>query len=298
MNFPKHYLFSFVFAFLSQLVPFTAVFAQDDTYSNPESCENRRGIEYGGLAGFFFANRTTAGFYSGKPGNENNVEYVFRNKYWYNEIYELLGANDTVVIAGYPDKMKYTPSFSFGLFAKWDRDCHTGFYLQFSYVKLQAKDVVTLEVDPKEYLTEPDIRLCPVYGTEERNMVDLGFNHAFGDAGIARLTLGGGISMNNSLVKESVLRIESRSYNLVKVYGNNSYIPGGTQQAYEIRQGGIGFGLFGTLGARFEFSPAIAVEPGIMVRYEKIVIDPTAGFTPQINLFLKIAFRDLLSFSE
>jgi hypothetical protein len=272
--------------------------AQDNEYGDTARCHERRGLEYGVNAGFYFAGKETAGFYTGKPGNENNVNYVFKNEYWNDEIYLLLGAADTFFVREYPEKMKYDPSFSFGLFAKYDLDCRTGIYLQFTYAKLQAKDVVTIEVDPKDYLTEPDIRLCPIVGTEERNLVDLGITHAFGNHKIARLILGGGINMNNSLVKEHVLVIEDKPFNLVNQYLNNSYVPGGNQQAYEVRQGGIGFGIFGTVGARLEFSPTIAIEPGFTFYYKHIAVEPNSGFTPHMSFFLRLCFRDLVSFSD
>lgn len=272
--------------------------AQDNEYSDSARCFERRGLEYGVNAGFYFAGKETADFYSGKPENENNVNYVFNNEYWNDEIYLLLGAADTFFVREYPQNMKYEPSFSFGLFAKYDLNCRTGIYLQFTYAKLQAKDVVTIEVDPKDYLTEPDIRLCPIVGTEERNLLDLGINHAFGNNKIARILLGGGINMNNTLVKEHVLVIEDKPYNLVNQYLNNSYVPGGNQQSYEVRQGGIGFGIFGTVGARFEFSPAIAIEPGFAFYYKHIAIEPNSGFTPHMSFYLKLCFRDLVSFSD
>ncbi|MBK6347911.1 MAG: hypothetical protein IPF68_18620 [Bacteroidales bacterium] len=281
-----------------------ALKAQDEGYGNPEQCRERRGLEYGGIAGIYLAGRETADFYSGKPGNENNVEYVFKNQYWYNEIYQLLDVNDTARILEYPDKMKYNPAFSFGLFAKYDLDCRNSIYLQFSYARLTAKDVVSIEVDPKEYLTEPDIRLLPVYGTEERNMIDLGFTHAFGNNKVARVIVGGGINMNNTLVKEHILKVESKNgvtekdYNLVNIYGSNSYVPGGTQQSYEMRQGGIGFGIFGTVGMRLEFSPLIAIEPGFAYYYKQIMLEPGNGFSSQMNFYLRLCFRDLISFSQ
>jgi len=281
----------------------STVLAQDREYLNPERCLERRGLEYGAVAGFYIAGSETADFYSGKKENENNVEYVFKNRYWYDEIYQRMGAYDTIIVREYPEKMKYSPAFSFGLFVKYDLNCHTGIYLQFSYVKLTAKDVVSMEVDPPiDYLAEPDIRLSPIFGSEERNLVDLGFTHAIGNNSAARIIFGGGVNMNNTLVKEHLLRIEginsygNKDYNLVNVYGNNNYIPGGTQQAYEIRQGGIGFGFFGTIGARFEFSPAIAIEPVFTLYYKQIAIEPESGFTPHYNFSLRLCFRELLSF--
>lgn len=274
--------------------------AQNYLYSNEEDCKSRSGIEYGGIAGFYFAGNGSAGFYSGKEGNENNAKYIMKNKYWYDEIFQLVRANDTVFIKEYPGKMKYNPVFSFGLFVKYNLDCHKGFYLQFHYAKLTAKDVITFEVDPPiEYLAEPDIRHYPVIGIEERNMVDLGYNYIFGNNPASRFFIGGGVNMNSTLVKESVLRIEDKSYNMVNVYSSGqSYIPGAALQSYDFRQGGIGFGVFGTFGGRFEFNDAVAIEPGISVYYKHINLESYKGFYPQFNFFVKICLRDLVSFEQ
>lgn len=271
--------------------------SSQETYTK-DNCKNRSGFEYGGLGGIYIANNATADFYSGKPGNENNVEYVFTNQYWYEEIKRLLNANNSVMLKGYPGKMSYNPAFSFGLFVKYNFNCQTGIYAQFYYVKLRANDVVTVEVDPKEYLTEPDIRLCPIRGIEERNLIDLGVSHAIGLNKMSRLTLDAGISMNNTLVKENAIYIGEKKYDLVHVYGNNSYIPNSNQQMYQIRQGGIGFGVFASTGVRLEFSPSISIEPGLSAHFMKINLDTQTSMAPQLNLYVKLILRDVLSFNN
>lgn len=271
------------------------VFAQN--IFTKEECKNRSGFDYGGIAGIYMASDKSAGFYSGRPENENNVDYVFDNYYWYEEIRKLLNFNDTIFVREYPEKMGYSPAFSFGLFATYNFNCNTGIYVQFYYVKLRANDVVSFEVDPKEYLTEPDIRLIPIRAVEERNIVDLGITHAFGLSKTARLTLGGGISMNNSLVKEHSLVVESEKYNLVHVYGNRPYVPGSSQQSYEIRQGGIGFGLFGSVGVRMEFTPSVSIEPGFTTHLMNVNIKEKAGYTPEMNFYVKLILRDVLNFN-
>ncbi|HOI87370.1 MAG TPA: hypothetical protein PLV51_05880 [Lentimicrobium sp.] len=289
--------FSITFSFLFLLMLISVIAsAQYEDYSIPEDCKSRSGLEYGATAGFYIPGNGSANFYSGKPGNENNIEYVFRNTYWYNEIYQMLDANDKVILSEYPENMKYNPAFIFGLFAKYDLNCHTGIYIQFTNAKLRAKDVFSVEVDPPiDYLAEPDIRLFPVYGTEERNLADLGITYSPGNKRAARLMLGGGVSMNSTLVKESVVRIEGKVYDMVNKY-SGSYIPGSGQMVYDIRQGGIGFGVFGTVGGRFEFSNAIAIEPGFTVYYKKISLESASGFYPQYVFFVRLCLRDLISF--
>jgi len=278
-------------------VQFSPSLIAQESYTS-DNCINRSGFEYGVMGGIFMANNKTADFYSGKPENENSVDYLMSNSYRYNEIKQLVDFHDTLFVLEYPGKMSYSPAFSFGLFVKYDFNCHTGIYAQFSYVKLNSNDVVTFEVDPKEYLTEPDIRLFPIKGVEERNMLDLGISHAIGLNKNARMTIGGGISMNNTLVNESAIYIEEKKYSLVNIYGNRPYVPGTNQQSYEIRQGGIGFGIYGNVGARLEFSPTIAIEPGVIVHLMKVNLEEHADFLPQYNFYLKLIFRDLLNFEQ
>lgn len=273
--------------------------AQMLDYSIKEDCFSRSGFEYGAVAGFYLPGKGSAHFYSGKPAEENNAEYVFKNKYWYEEIFYNLDANDTVFIKGYPDKVKYTPTFQFGMFFSYNFNCHTSLYFQFSYVKLQVKDILTVEVDPPlEYLGEHDIRLFGIRAEEERNMFDVALNHYFGNNPTFRPMIGLGINMNNTLVKKHVLRIADKDYNLINIYGNRPYIPGGTAQGYDIRQGGIGFGAFATVGARLEFSKLIAIEPGFTFYYKYINLESAKGFYPQYNLFVRLCLRDLISFND
>jgi len=277
---------------------FTGASAQMYDYSIKEDCLSRSGFEYGAVAGFYLPGKGSAHFYSGKPGEENNVEYIFKNKTWYEEIYRNLDAHYKVYIKGYPDNIKYTPAFEFGMFFSYNFNCRTSLYFQFSYVRLLVKDIITLQVDSITYLAEPDIRLFGIRGEEERNILDVAVNHYFGNSPVIRPMIGLGINMNNTLVKKHVLRIADKDYNLVNVYGNRPYIPGGTQQGYDIRQGGIGFGVFATVGARLEFSKLVAIEPGFTFYYKQINLESAKGFYPQYNLFVRLCFRDLISFND
>ncbi len=288
----KKLLFISLFSFIVQLL------YSQETYTK-ENCKERSGFEYGGIAGIYLPNNSTADFYSGKPENENDVNYIFKNSYWYEEMRHLLNFNDTAFVLEYPQKMGYSPAFSFGLFVKYDFNCRNGIYAQFYYAKLKANDIVTVEVDPpQDYLAEPDIRLCPINGVEERNILDLGYSYSFGKSKTARFTLGGGVSMNNTLVKENVIYIGEKKYNLVHIYGNRPYVPNSNQQVYEIRQGGIGFGAFATAGVRMEFSPAIAIEPGCSVHYMKVNLEEDSKYNPEINFYVKLLFRDLLNLNN
>ncbi len=263
-----------------------------------EECKLRTGFEYGAIAGIYIADKASAAFYSGEPDKENYVNYVFNNPHWYEELWKMDFFKDTAYVLDYPEKMSYAPAFSFGLFVKYDLNCKTGIYAQFYYVKLRANDIVTVEVDPPiDALYERKIRHCPITGIEERNILDLGISHSFGLNKVSRLSVGAGVSMNNTLVKEHYIYISEKKYNLMRIYGNNLYIPNSNQQIFQVRQGGIGFGMFASIGVRFEFSPVVAIEPGASVHFMKINLDETSHLTPQMDFYLKLSFRDLLRFN-
>ncbi|HQB48160.1 MAG TPA: hypothetical protein PK785_04790, partial [Bacteroidales bacterium] len=44
------------------------------------------GWQFGINLGMYLANKNSAAFYNGLPGNENNIAYILKNYYWYNEI--------------------------------------------------------------------------------------------------------------------------------------------------------------------------------------------------------------------
>jgi hypothetical protein len=282
---------------LGVVINLTTILANAQDKFTSEQCKLRTGFEYGAIAGIYVANNSTADFYSGRPGNENYVNYVFDNPYWYEELWKMDFFKDTAYVLAYPGKMGYAPAFSFGLFVKYDFNCKTGLYAQFYYVKLRSNDIVTVEVDPPiEALYERKIRHCPISGIEERNILDLGISHSIGLNRVSRLALGLGVSMNNTLVKEHSIYISEKQYNLMRIYGNNLYVPNSNQQIFQIRQGGIGFGMFASLGVRLEFSPVVAIEPGASIHFMNVNLESASTLTPQMNFYLKLAFRDLLRF--
>ena len=245
-------------------------------------------FEYGVHTGIFIASNSTAQFYSGMPGNENSAEYIFENEYWYNEIMLSLNAHTSVKIEGYPQKMKYNPTLGFGAGFRYNMSERYSLNIQFYSLKYKVKDFITVEVDPKEYLTERDIRYCPVIGTEERVALDIGLTRTMTDNPVANLIVGAGLSMNSTMVKQSSIFIGNTEYNMIRIYGNRPYVPNSNLPQFEIRQGGVGFGFYGNVSIKLRLSDYVSAEPGIGSSFQQNMIVESAGLKYQLSIYLKL----------
>lgn len=248
------------------------------------------GIDLGG----YFANKYSANFYNGVPGNINNVQFVMSNTYWYQAIKLALNAADTVVVQGYPTNMHYQVALTGGVFLRFNFNRKNGIFLQADYTQLKAENVVTMEVDPKTYLTFPDIRQIPIAGREERAMLDLGYQRSFLMKSRIYFFVNGGVIMCYTHVKKSVLVVEGQEYNLINVYGNQAYVPNSNVQEFSTTQYGIGFGGLIGGGVGLPITDMFELEPGVSMQYYPVNLQGYPDYKPSFSIFLRI----LLGFSH
>lgn len=248
---------------------------------------------YGLNIGFYFANQKSAGFYSGKEGNENEISFILANKYRYDEIRQLLKA-DTFILRELPARMSYDPALMVGFLAKYQFDRHLGFIFQFNYVKLKATDFFTLEVDPMPFLTQPDIRLYGIVGEEERVNVELGLTAQYPIGNKINYFVEAGLNINDSEARENKIQIEGMEYDIVNIYGSQNYVPNTSLQTYDIRQGGIGFGIFLNTGVQFIFNENLSLDPSVSLWWKQINLAGYNAYTPHFSINVRFLFKDLL----
>ena len=80
-------------------------YAQEDDFSELDNQNSFGRWDLGLNFGLYLPSNYHAAFYNGSSGNVNNVDYVFKNKYWYQAIYNELNAADTVLVAELPTNM-------------------------------------------------------------------------------------------------------------------------------------------------------------------------------------------------
>ena len=247
--------------------------------------------------GMHWAASYQAKFYDGSPNNVNNINYVFGNKYWNQEIMNALNVADTFYLRELPGNMRYTGAFQIGLFFRKTFDNYFGFTIQFDYSKLTASDFFTLEVDPQPSIgQEPDIRIYPIWGIEDRVNIDLLFSHYFKTKSPYLMPfIETGLNINSVRVKENKIQIENLTYSLIDVYLNGSYVPGMPQSTYHVQQGGIGWGASLAAGLKMIFNDYVSIDPGFRVYYQSVNLEYYENLAFSYSFFVRLSLSDFFS---
>ncbi len=251
--------------------------------------------EFSGNFGYYKASSYHAEFYNAAPYNVNNLNYVFGNTYWYNDIkndFTEYANRDSFWVEEYPTKMKYNAAMMGGFSLRYNRSEMVSFNLHFNFAKLHLIDIVNFQVYPA-YPGEVESYVpCEVFGTESRSNIDFTVMFAFSPekpfSAIAEL----GFNLNNALVKESRIRILGYDYNLVDVYGSGGYVPNTGNDGFTVRQGGIGFGLSSAAGIRYRMSPDFAVEWVMNLYYTRVKLE---GYEEEYGMHYGTLLRLVMS---
>jgi len=281
---------------------FVAIFLSSNLMAQKDETLPENSFGYWDLGinfGMYWPSNYNAHFYDGSESNVNKMSWVFGNKYWYNDIYNVLNANDTVFVRELPTNMRYTPAFQVGLYFRRTFDNYFGFSLQFDYSKLTAADKFTVEVDPGFIAQEPDIRLFDIWGIEERVNIDLLVSRYFKLKNPMFLHFfEGGLNISSTRVKENKIRIETLEYSLVDNILTGSYVPNSGQNTYNIQQGGLGFGLSAAFGVKMRFNDQVSVDPGFRVYFQKIKLEGYDLMKPAFSVFVRLSLTDFFTSYE
>lgn len=257
----------------------------------------KRGWEVSGNFGYFMASSYQAAFYNGSPKNVNNLDYVFSNKYWRDEIDNLFLENtdrDSFLLVAYPGKMKYNGAMMAGLSARYNFSRAWALNFHFNFVKLYAEDFVSYQLYPP-YSGEVESYVnFPIYGSETRSNIDVAVMHAFKPykdfSPIAEI----GINLNSTHVKKSAIRVFEQEYNMVDVYGSGGYVPGSGNTEYVVDQGGLGFGLYTSAGLRYSMTRDFSMELAGIFYYSKINLEGYPDFSMHYGAILRLVVNPFM----
>ncbi len=258
-----------------------------------------KGWSIGANFGFYFANKNMANFYNGS--GTNDIGYVLDNIYWKESIEEEIGYNFDTIYPPWdlPQNMKYDAALAIGFYFKYNFSKSFALFFQTNYVKLKTTDIFILHLLKPSNTLVPRYNQYAIMGQEERFNIDAGVSKEVELNKVVRVYFETGLNMNNIKVLKNMIQIESRDYSIINVYGSQGYIPNGNMQEFQMRQGGIGWGiLFGT-GFRLVFNEHVSLDPGFTVYLQKNVIQdnttykPTySHFGPSYMAFIRFTFKD------
>lgn len=252
--------------------------------------EDVRGWSFGLNFGAYYPSKYSANYYNGDSLNENNVKYIMSNYFRYNEIYNSLGAHDTIQVQPFSQNMHYKIALRPGLYIQYTLDKTYSITMQFNYMALKAEDVLVIEVDHKDYLTKQDLRLIPLRGRERRVYADIGLRRNFIKTDDLSYFFIAGVNMNSTMVQKSAFYVQDEFGNDIEYDMRNIgiYNPYGVTQTYSPRyQGGVGFGIYGETGASFRFGNSVIVEPSLAIHYLKVNLERYKSMRPGFGAGLR-----------
>jgi len=251
-----------------------------------------RGLIFGINMGMFKGNSYNAMNYNGDTlKNENSINYILKNSYFYNEIKHELNERNFRLYA-LPGNMSYDASIMVGFYARYNYNNTTGLFISFNFTKLNTNGLFALSVDSATFTSEPALRYFPIYGLEERTYIDLGLHKEYYLGEKTNFIVEGGINFTNTLVKKNGITINNLDLSIINVYGSQTPIPGSGAIPYEVRQGGISFGFFGGCGLNLNFNDNVSVDPGLNIYYQSINLTGYEQYRLNYYLYVRLMLRN------
>lgn len=247
----------------------------------PEATSGRAlRFDYGMTMGFYIAHAATANYYNGT--GENSVESILSMSYNYNRVRQDIGYD--FQLHGLPTEMSYKPAVMLGFFGSIGFSPKASLMAEFNYAKLKAQDKFTLEIERVVFIEGDNIELYDIWGTEERLDLRFSFQYTFlSKSSYLHPFLESGVSITDTKMKENRIRIHSQTLSIRNP--SNTY--------YQVRDYGIGFGGFATLGLKMDVNESFALWAGYSANYSRINLGENDQFLLQHTIFLRFSLAGL-----
>lgn len=254
--------------------------------------------------GSYFANKYNASNYSGYGFDLSGVQNTFSTSLMYQKIINEFGGGygqtDQIALAlgvdphqwsfnegDMPVNMHYVPAILVGLNFKIPVDKKSAFIVNVNGSKLSIEGNFTMSTFvPSQSPTNPaiskNLKYFPIYGKEQRLLMQLGFQRIFGDD--EKLNFFGEIGLNGTLAKfdKNYIIINNLQIDLTQ-YINQTLYPSVPSR----RPVGFGIGAFAGLGMNIAINPKFTLQLLYTLTHEKI----NFGTNPALKLQNGIGFR-------
>lgn len=291
----SHILFSLFLIFFSFVS-----FSQTDVEKSRDYQD--MGFDFFVAGGAYFGSSVTAEYYNGAPYNENNLDYILKNKYWYDEINLVIQENypyagDSIWVEDYPSQMRYKMAFSIALGLRYKFNKHWCFVLNNSFARLTATDIFLLHFPTIEGNLRNDYAMANIMGKEDRFLIDVGMGYTMHPNDRIKPFFELGIQFNYVKTKEFIAVFErgelnEREYNLLNQYQGSSYVPGMQTGATNVIWGGPGFGFSGVVGVKFIFNQDVSIDPMFYASMSRFGIEGYKQFCFNYGIFVRLTLSD------
>lgn len=230
-----------------------------------------KGFSVGVNFGVYFANKSSATFYTGNNFYTPNDICVYLpcgsssgNPIIYNRIFDAIGGYD-FTLESFGDDLRYDPGLVLGANLRYQMGTYWSLQTDLNYSNLTAKGVIVLLVDrPNTNGTSDDyFESHPIWGKEQRLVISPGAQFNLSDPGQVVPYFDLGAILTSTRVKENKFRIQTLEYNILRPQLVNGQFINNKQQTTN------GLGFFGGLGMNIEFDKVI-FDFGYRASFEKV----------------------------
>lgn len=285
------------------------LFAQENTEGETtEETGKERSFKLGIYVGSYFANKYTAGSYDGYGFDMDGVRNTIFEKSWmYEKIVNQYGGGygqpDLIAPAvgvastadwsftkdDMPTNMRYTPAFLFGLQCRYSVDKKNAISLNLNAAKLNLSGNFTMTTRPPTGSSQINnsIQTFGIRGSEQRLMIQIGYNRILGDNEKANFFVEGGINMTYSQFDKNEILINNLQIDLLEFYDYQ-----GIQAGYTRKPRGMGYGAYAGFGVNITMSEKFTIQLMYSPSYEGIKI----GDNPKLKWQHSIGLRAYYNF--
>ena len=258
-----------------------------------------KGFDFMIAGGAYLGNKHNAAYYNGSFENENNLNYIFGNKYRYDEINQLIIANypyisDSVFLGELPMNMNYSLSMAISFGVKYKFNKNWAINLNYSFVNLKISDMFTITYNAEPGNMRNDYIMAHLVGRENRSLFDLSISYLFHPNRIVKPFLEAGLQFNYVKVNKFFALIEDREFELLDYYAGADYVPGYDRYRENIVFGGPGFGFSMAAGLKLAFNKYISLDPTVYVSASSFGLEGYKNIGLNYGFFIRIVMSDIV----
>lgn len=252
--------------------------------------------------GCYFGSKYNAQYYNGDYVNENNLSYLFDNKYRYDEInlmikdhYTYIG--DSIHYGGPLGNMKYRVAVMISLGLRYKFTKNWGIQLMYSFTRLKANGQFRLlyEAVPGNYHTGM-LDNQYILGKEDRSLIDLSACYHFTTKSIVKPFIEAGIQFNFVRIKSMEAVFYDDNKNKLKSYSfindRQDYVPGVQSDGTIVKYGGPGFGFSASVGIKLAFNKYVSLDPCFYFNAGKFGLEGYKDFSYNFGVLVRIIMND------
>lgn len=234
--------------------------------------------------GLYFANSASANYYNGAVTDYNDmlvVDRIFANPNNRRDIKDELGLNDSQLDGSYFEfnyNMTYDIGFLIGFQSFFGVSKRMWLMLDFNFVQLNTASIITLNVADLN-LPNQEVTKLPVYGQEQRFIVDLGAHWVLGKNDLKFYIETGG-NFLSAKVKNNQFDVGSLTYDLTPTTNN---LAANTITSFT-------FGAFLGAGVFYNVNDVIGLETGVQMGYNEVKFPGYNGYFPNYLVSLRFIY--------